>query len=521
MALKFSIPRWLGGSARQAPAGSGRALVVRPSGLVNFAGGDPALAGEIATRQAALGYYGQFSLFLPNPDPVLRNLGKSIQVYRDLRTTPSVGGAIRRRKSAVLSMERGLDRAFAKTRVAKNVEAILADLPLARILGQILNAPLYGYQPLEVMWARSGSFLVPADVVGKPPEWFVFGQHNEPRFRSLNNPLGEALPPRKFLLPRQDPTYENPYGFPDLSMVFWPVSFLKGGLGFFVKAAEKFGAPWPVGTYPRGTPDDEVEALLDALERMIQDGVAAVADDESVKLLESAKANPAEMYTELLKWCRSEINIALLGQNQTTEAESNRASAKAGAEVAKDIRDGDADIAAEALTQLVRWIVDLNFGDGQAAPKYEFWEQEEVDEVQAGRDKTLTEAGVKFTRSYWLRTYNLQESDLAPDPVPPVGNGDLAQFAGVDPEVFPDQAALDAAIQQLADDGSLQAQAEQLLAPVLKAVREAQDETEVLAALAEAYPDMRPDDLVNTLTRLIFAAGLVGRLEAQGEMVDG
>jgi phage gp29-like protein len=55
---------------------------------------------------------------------------------------------------------------------------------------------------------------------------------------------------------------------------------------------------------------------------------------------------------------------------------------------------------------------------------------------------------------------------------------------------------------------------------VLKAVREAKDETEVLAALAEAYPDMQPDDLVNTLTRLIFAAGLVGRLEAQGEMAD-
>jgi phage gp29-like protein len=272
-----------------------------------------------------------------------------------------------------------------------------------------------------VVWKQSGSFLVPADVVGKPPEWFVFSSENEPLFRSLANPMGESLPPRKFLLARQDPTYDNPYGFPDLSMVFWPVSFLKGGLGFFVKAVEKFGAPWPVGKYPRGTPGEEVDVLLDALERMVQDGVAAIADDESVTLVESGKANPAEMYTELLKFCRSEINIALLGQNQTTEADSTRASATAGAGVTKDIRDGDADIAAEVLTQLVRWIVDLNFGDGQAAPRYEFWEQEEVDEVQAKRDKTLSEAGVKFTRQYWMRTYSLQEGDIAPDPIPPAG----------------------------------------------------------------------------------------------------
>uniref|UniRef100_UPI00356B69DC phage portal protein family protein n=1 Tax=Escherichia coli TaxID=562 RepID=UPI00356B69DC len=40
---------------------------------------------------------------------------------------------------------------------------------------------------------------------------------------------GELLSPSKFVVPAQDASYDNPYGFPDLSMCFWPVAFKKGG----------------------------------------------------------------------------------------------------------------------------------------------------------------------------------------------------------------------------------------------------------------------------------------------------
>lgn len=494
-------------------------IYVAPDQFVRFAE-SPSLDGQIATRQAALGGFGQWTMYLPNPDPILRRLGQSIQVYRDLRTDPAIGGALRRRKAAVLAMERGLDRGAAKSRLAANVEAILRDLPLDRILSEILDAPFYGYQPVEIVWKQSGSYIVPGDVLGKPPEWFGFGPENELLFRSLGAPMGEPVPPRKFLLPRQDPSYDNPYGFADASMVFWPKSFKAGGLGMFVKACEKFGMPIPVGKHPRNAPAEDIEDQLDMLERLIQDGVASIADDESIVLVESGKANPAEMYTELLKWCRSEINIALMGQNQSTEADSTHASAKAGGDVAKDIRDAHAGIASEALSQLVRWIVDLNWHESDAAPVYGIWEQEEVDEVLAKRDKVLTEAGAKFTRKYWMRTYNLQEEDLAPDPLPPSAPNQpsIANFAGVDTAEFPGQAALEDALAQLAASGELQQQAEQLLKPVLDAVAGATSEEEVLAALAETYPDMQPDGLIETLTRLLFVADVVGRLEAQAEL---
>ena len=75
------------------------------------------------------------------------------------------------------------------------------------------------------------------------------------------------------------------------------------------------------------------------------------------------KADSSEVFRELITLSRSEISIALLGQNQTTEANSNKASAQAGLEVTADIRDADADIIQAAVNQVIRTVVTLNFGD--------------------------------------------------------------------------------------------------------------------------------------------------------------
>lgn len=129
------------------------------------------------------------------------------------------------------------------------------------------DAVLYGYQPCEVMWQRSGTSWHVVDIVGKPADWFQFDTDNRLRFRSRDSGFeGEAIPDYKFLVSRQDATYDNPYGLPDLSMCFWPVIFKKGGMKFWVRFAEKYGSPWVIGKHPRGTPQREIDKLLDSLE---------------------------------------------------------------------------------------------------------------------------------------------------------------------------------------------------------------------------------------------------------------
>ncbi len=485
-----------------------KGIWVSPTEFVQF--GEPAkpLSEQFATRGRSIDFQA-LGMYLPNPDPVLKAQGKDIKVYRDLRADAHVGGSIRRRKAAVKALEWGVDRGQAKSRIAKSVESIFADLNTSRIITEMLDAALYGYQPMEVMWGKVGGFVVPVDVIGKPAEWFVYDHDNQLRMRTRQSPLkGEELPERKFLMPRQDATYDNPYGFADLSMCFWPTVFKKGGLKFWVQFTEKYGAPWVIGKHPRSASTSETDRLLDSLEDMVQDAVAVIPDDSSIEIKEAAgKAGSTDVYERLLHFCRSEVSIALLGQNQTTEATSNKASAQVGHEVTRDIRDGDAAIVQEAMNTLIRWTCDLNFNGG-ARPAFSMWEQEEVDKVLAERDEKLTRAGARLTPAYFKRAYNLQDGDLVESAVPAAAAAEFAESGEA-----PDQDALDAALDALSVE-DLSADMAAMLAPLFKRVSNGAQPDELLGALAELYPAMDAAGLQQRLARAIFAANLWGRLHA-------
>ena len=507
-------------------------LYVSPTEFMSFADAPAGfeLGREIATRNNRPDFFAIGDALLPNPDAILKSQGKDIEIYRKLRTESQVGGNIRRRKGAVRALEWGLgDSKDVSPKEADETRRFLKDLDMDRIISEMLDATLYGYQPMEVIWGKVGSYIVPVDIVGKPAEWFCFDTANQLRLRTQSEPnLGELLPEMKFLCPRQNPSYDNPYGFPDLSMVFWPVTFKKGGFKFWVTFAEKFGSPWVVGKQPRGTDVKQTDIFLDAIAQMVQDAVAVIPDDASVEIKEPlGKAESAGIYQALIAECRTEINYALLGQNQSSEATSTRASAEVGFKVSHEIRDADANLVTHAMNQLLRWVHALNF---TGAPcQFKMWEQSEIDDTRAKRDKTLAEAGARFTNDYWARAYELEDGDLA-DPVLPtqpgtnqgvVKNPSETAFAegdapneGADP--FPDQEALDAALADFMR-GQLQPQAEAMLRPLLSRLEACEDYAEGLAALAELFPKMPTDQMTQTLEHAWGATLLWGHAnEAQG-----
>ena len=400
-----------------------RGIYVSPSQFVSFAEmkkPQAPLVDEIATRARSGDLFG-LGFVLPNPDPILKKQGKDLSVYRDLRSDAHVGGCIRRRKAAVKALELRVVRDKASARATKLATDILSSLNMDSLLNEALDGVLYGWQPLELTWGWHGGALAPLSVEGKPGEWFMFDPNADLRFRSREQPLrGEELPPRKFLLARQEPTYVNPYGFADLSMCFWPSVFKRGGLKFWVTFTEKYGTPWLVAKTPRGTPQMQNDELLDKLESMVQDAVAVIPDDASVDTLEAGDRSASTgMYKDLLMFCRSEIAIALLGQNQSTEASSTHASATAGLAVAAEIRDGDASMVEATLNQLLRWVVDVNEGTEAPAPKVELYEEEAVNKEQAERDDLLCKSGVRFSPAYWKRTYKLEDGDIDESSTPP------------------------------------------------------------------------------------------------------
>ena len=487
-------------------------------------------SGQVATRVNALDY-SFLGLLLPNPDPILKATGKDIKTYRDIARDSHVGACIRRRKSAVKALQWGVDRGQTPSRVAKAVGDMLAALDMERIIGNILEAALYGYAPMEIDWQAgangpsSGPFsgTWPADLVALPPEWFCFDADNNLRFKTRQAPVyGELLPGRKFLLPRQDATYQNPYGLGDLALCYWPTIFKKGGMKFWLNFAEKFGGTFLLGKLPRGADPAERTKLLGELDDIIQNGVAVIPDDGSVAPLESgSKTGSSDLYEKLVLHCRGEISIVLTGTNQTVEASANKASAHAGMDVAGDLRDADAEIVSAAINELIRWTVALNW-PGAVAPTFSLWDQTAKDELQATRDKNNFDAGARYTKSYWVRNYGYLDTDLteagpaAPPSAGPAGKATAVAFAAA---VAAAAAAGDEPPAPTAPDQAVLAgAAAPAWANMVDQVRALVDQAPDLATLqdrmVQAYGSLPTDELVKLMAAAFALAELKGMAAA-------
>lgn len=369
------------------------------------------LVSVIASRAKAVDYWA-FMHYLPNPDPVLKKMGKDISAYREILSDSHVGGCVRRRKAAIKGLEWRLTTTD-NEKIDEILTALFERLPVSQLIGQLLDAALFGYQVCEIMWGNHQGIWLPEKIEAKPQEWFIFDEDNQLRLRTKANPVvGEALPEKKFLLVTQQADYVNPYGRADLALCFWAATFKKGGLKFWLEFVEKYATPFLLGKHPRQAQLHEIDDLLDSLEQMVGNAVAAVPDDSSIELLESSgKSGSSQIFDEFLRYCKSEISVALLGQDQTTEADSNRASAVSGLEVTRAIRDDDASLVETAFNQLLAWICELNFNVA-TLPKFELYEQESIDKLQAERDQILASLGVEFSTEYLERTYGFEQGDI-------------------------------------------------------------------------------------------------------------
>jgi phage gp29-like protein len=485
-----------------------KGLWINDKTFVSFSDKKTSLTEEIATRKGAIDFY-SLGMYLPNPDPVLKKQGKDIAVYKELLTDAYVSGCVSSRRSGVLSLEWGIDRGKAKSRQAKVIESLFQDIDIYKVISEMLDSVLFGYQVMEVIWEKTGKYILPKDIVGKPQRWFVFDEENKLKLRTKANPVsGETLPEYKFLLIQHSASYENPYGIPELSKCFWPVTFKKGGLKFWVMFTEKYGMPFMIGKHPRGTSKEETDKLADMLESMIQDAIAVIPDDSSVEIMEAgSKSASADIYLKLLEYCNSEIAIALLGQNLTTQVKGGSyAAAESHMKIRKDIIESDKKLVEKTINQLIKWIYDLNFSDGQM-PVFSMWEKEDVDKNLAERDKTLVDAGIKFTRQYWMKAYGFEDEDLE--------QNSIQQFSeGTQKSQFPDQQAVDDAIDSITPE-ELQKQMEGVLKPIIELIEQGNSYEEIMERLIEAYPDMDTSAIEDMLARAIFISELWGRLNAR------
>ncbi|MEP0860580.1 MAG: DUF935 family protein [Ignavibacterium sp.] len=473
------------------------------------------LTQEIATRQNFDKIVTYWNM-LPDPDPILRKIGKDITTYRELMTDPHLFSTIQQRKAGVLSLNWELQQQESAQNEFDLINNILININLENFIDQILNTPLFGFTVFEIIWKKEGNYLIPDRIDEKPQEWFFFDQYNNLNYKknfnaNLGTNEGEIVNPLKFVLVQHKPTYQNPYGERVLSRCFWPVTFKRGGLKFWITFTEKYGNPFLVGKLPRGSAQQDIDNLLTSLENMVQDAVAVIPDDSSIDLKEAQRSSSVEVFKELMNFQNSEISKAILTQTLTTEVQDTGtyAASKTMGDMLAKVQQADQRLVERAINKIIDLIYQVNFNSINK-PKFILYADEDVDKLLAERDQILVNTGIKFTKDYYIRNYNLlpEDFDITEKPV----NPEFAEKNNVGTKIaLPDEKKLtDEIINQLPDK-LLQLQIESTLKPVLSLIENGETYETIMEQLAKTYPAMSTNQLEELLTKLLFISEITGR----------
>ncbi len=375
---------------------------------------------------------------LPNPDPILREMGRAEQVYYSIAADAHVLGDIRSIRGNFRSWKFRLKEGDAGD--AKSAAALeLAQDWLQRtqpnhladwleVMWQMGSAFLYGYVPHELVWELQGGNYLPGQVLDRPGRRFKFDAWGQPLLVSVNAPLGKPVEePYLFVISRHMPTVVNPYGVAGLSSCFWPWSFKNGGWRYFVKYCERHGLPWPIGRYPIGTQDEDIDKLEAALAKMMEAGYVVTQEGTGLELLvPSGSGAGALPQQNLIDLCNREMSKALTSQAMVAELQGT--GARAASEVADkrqaSVDDSVRDIAVQTMGTVLRWITLFNFGDGVAPPVLEFYKPEKASKDRAETYQKARDLGANPSKKAMLEELGIPEAQdeadrLAPMPAAP------------------------------------------------------------------------------------------------------
>ncbi|GJQ23584.1 hypothetical protein BIY37_04730 [Candidatus Brocadia sapporoensis] len=515
---------------------------------------------EITTirNDIVMDYIGRTAL---NPDSLLRleGSGKGIEVYEDLLRDSEVSSALQTRKLAVVGKEWEIIPASddpEDVKIADFVKDVFLGFGYDDTRRSLLSGIVLGYKPAEILWEYSEGDVWIKDVVGKASRRFVFGLDGNLRLLTLQNMIeGEELPERKFIVYRNVSDNGSYYGDGLGRNLYWPVWFRKNGIKFWAIFCDKFGSPTAIGKYPPGTPKEQQDKLLDAVEAIQQESGIKIPDTMTIELLEAARTGSINTYETFCAYMDKTISKVLLGHSAATESTPGRlGNEQQSVDIRKDYIKADADSLCECQNKtLIPWLVDYNFPNVKAYPKVWIRTEEEKDlKPLADRDLILVrDLRLPVTKRYFYETYGIPQPEDGDElvempqtqpplfpfvngerqpPLSPFIKGDLQNqqfgesrcphcFAGNnssyqrDRGLFPDQQTIDDTIESL-KPADLQKQMEGVLKPIIDMIRSGLDYNKILENLAEAYPDMEDKGLDDMLTRAIFVSELWGKLNA-------
>lgn len=487
---------------------------------------DLQLAKEVATRNVAEFVSGLD--YLPNPDTILLKNGGNIKVYREM-VDAHLDAVKNKRFAAITSRPWTIDGSKGDEKKAKFIEEYLWNIELRNVISQMLEAIGFGYAVHEIVWdtvqTEIGTLILPVAIKDRKQEWFKFNDEGSLLLQTKNG-TREEMPPRKFLVTRNRPTSHNPYGIATYSECFWPLTFKKGGLKFWMIFVEKYGMPKAIGKIPNGTSESDQQTFLKMLSGLVRDAVAVIPQTGSVELLEASGAN-ANPHREIVDWADAAMSKAWLGETLTTEQTSSggtQAMATVHNDVRADLALDDAAMIESSINQLIRWIYEINWPNEKVIPWMNIILPEDMQQARLERDIMLKQLGVQFNAQYIADIYGIDPKyfEMMEQQMPG------AMFAEHDPKpgktkVRNTSHELRKQVNDFTEQLAENCEKVDFLAPIRELVANAKSLEEVRDKLIGCYAEMPMDDVAKEMEQAFIAADLAGRFSIlkKAGIIDG
>lgn len=392
-----------------------------------------------------------------------------------------------------------------------------------------------GYSAVEMVW-EVGSLWKPRQFIWRDPRLFQFdlATRKEFRLRFQGKPEGIPLDPLKYLI--HVPLLKM--GLPARNglarVAAWSFMFKSFSMRDWAQFLEIYGMPMRLGKYGPGSSVDDRRVLLSAVRNLGRDAAAIVPIGMEIDLVE-AKGFSDKPFEGNVRFIDEQISKLVIGKPG-----DGTASSKAGEEtldkVRIDIKRADArDAALTLMLQLIRPLVDLNFGPQKAYPNVHMPIPERKDlQVWSNSVVQMVDRGLEVEQSQVYDILGLKEpaagaklmkasspeaggTKAKPPPQVPVEKAGVnwrldprvcnvcgpARLAADDPEAEPDE--VDELVLEALEGW------QQDMSPLVGQIRAAADEADSYESFAAALDRLGPGLPVQRLARRIGLNAMIGR----------
>lgn len=375
-------------------------------------------AGTTGGRDYTRGFVGAIHKWLPSQDSLLQQKsGGDLELYESIIQDDQVKSCLQQRFRALLAKDweviPGGDKRSDK-QAAEHLEKQLEAINWDNCNEKMLFGIHYGYSAAEIMWERQDDKVGIAAIKVRNRRRFHFNDEQKLVLKTMQNPLGEDLPERKFWHFCTGADHDDePYGRGLGHWLYWPTFFKRNGVRWWLKFVEKYAQPTRLGKYPAGATDNEKSVLWDALGSFGDDARSMIPEGLEMEFLESSRAGTVD-YKSLCDQMDGAIAKIILSQTMTTDDGSSLSQASVHESVKDEVIESDSDLLCESFNNSVAvWLTDWNY-PGAAYPKVRRKIQADPDPAtMADTDTKLQGLGISLKPEAIAAKYG--EDYLVPD----------------------------------------------------------------------------------------------------------